>query len=201
MPRKQDVARFREHGHRFVYIFLMKHALSLDIEDWFHIVEIKAVEDPDLWPRLSAESSLVERYTDLILKICDEGKARATFFILGWIADGHPTLIKTHLETLIETIRSPSWLNDPMQKFILCTDPYRAGGSTIHNAHFDQYAGVLAELALADDFIMAVNSRRWTAELGWNAAGYSEFLSDSVHYTAAGATMLASADASLMLHG
>jgi polysaccharide deacetylase family protein (PEP-CTERM system associated) len=72
----------------------MKHALSFDIEDWFHIVEIKAVEDPGLWPKLSAESSLVERYTDQILRICDEGKCRATFFILGWIADKHPSLVK-----------------------------------------------------------------------------------------------------------
>ncbi|GJQ29073.1 MAG: polysaccharide deacetylase [Phycisphaerae bacterium] len=70
------------------------HALSFDIEDWFHIVEVKAVEDPAQWPRLSAESSLVERYTDLILRLCDEGKAKATFFILGWIAERHPALVK-----------------------------------------------------------------------------------------------------------
>lgn len=72
----------------------LTHALSFDIEDWFHIVEVKAVEDPSLWPDLSAKSSLVERYTDLILKICDEGKAKGTFFILGWIAQRHPALIQ-----------------------------------------------------------------------------------------------------------
>lgn len=72
----------------------MIHALSFDIEDWFHIVEVKAVEDPSLWPKLSAESSLVERYTDLILRICDDHKTRATFFMLGWIADRHPALVK-----------------------------------------------------------------------------------------------------------
>jgi peptidoglycan-N-acetylglucosamine deacetylase len=70
------------------------NALSFDIEDWFHIVEVKAVEDPGQWPRLSAESSLVERYTDLILKICDDHKTKGTFFILGWIAQRHPALIK-----------------------------------------------------------------------------------------------------------
>lgn len=70
------------------------HALSFDIEDWFHIVEVKAVEDPSLWPKLSAESSLVERYTDLILKICDDAKNRATFFMLGWIAEKHPGLVR-----------------------------------------------------------------------------------------------------------
>lgn len=70
------------------------HALSFDIEDWFHIVEVKAVEDPSLWPALSAESSLVERYTDLILKICADHRTRATFFMLGWIADKHPALVR-----------------------------------------------------------------------------------------------------------
>jgi polysaccharide deacetylase family protein (PEP-CTERM system associated) len=70
------------------------HALSFDIEDWFHIVEVKAVEDPALWPRLSAQASVVERYTDLILRLCDEGRAKGTFFILGWIADKHPALVK-----------------------------------------------------------------------------------------------------------
>lgn len=69
------------------------HALSFDIEDWFHIVEVKAVEDPVQWPKLSAESSLVERYTDHILALCDEAGVRATFFMLGWIADRHPAMV------------------------------------------------------------------------------------------------------------
>jgi polysaccharide deacetylase family protein (PEP-CTERM system associated) len=68
--------------------------LSFDIEDWFHIVEVKAVEDPGTWAGLSERSSLVERYTDLILSICDRRGARATFFILGWIAERHPALVR-----------------------------------------------------------------------------------------------------------
>lgn len=70
------------------------HALSFDIEDWFHIVEVKAVEDPASWADLSARSSLVERYTDLILRLCAEGGAKATFFMLGWIAERHPALVR-----------------------------------------------------------------------------------------------------------
>ncbi len=70
------------------------HALSFDIEDWFHIVEIAAVDNPDEWPSLSAKSSLVERYTDLILQLCNDAKTKATFYILGWIAEHHPALVK-----------------------------------------------------------------------------------------------------------
>jgi polysaccharide deacetylase family protein (PEP-CTERM system associated) len=75
------------------------HALSFDIEDWFHIVEVAAVEDPSLWPELSARSSLVERYTDLILSLCARHKTRATFFILGWIAERHPALVRRIAES------------------------------------------------------------------------------------------------------
>lgn len=70
------------------------HALSFDIEDWFHIVEVKAVEDPEQWPALHAESSLVERYTDLILEICARRDTRATFFLLGWVAERHPAMVR-----------------------------------------------------------------------------------------------------------
>ena len=68
------------------------HALSFDIEDWFHLVEIDAVRDPADWPRLSGESSIVERYADLILRVCAEHQTRATFFVLGWVAERHPAL-------------------------------------------------------------------------------------------------------------
>jgi len=37
------------------------NALSFDVEDWFHLVGIQSLEDPDTWSRLP---SLVERYTD-----------------------------------------------------------------------------------------------------------------------------------------
>ncbi len=72
----------------------LTHALSFDIEDWFHIVEIKAVEDPSKWPELHARSTLVERYTDLILRICDDHGAKGTFFMLGWVAERHPGLVR-----------------------------------------------------------------------------------------------------------
>jgi polysaccharide deacetylase family protein (PEP-CTERM system associated) len=66
------------------------NALSFDIEDWFHLVEIDAVRDPATWPTFP---SLVEDKTRLILRILAEHKTTATFFILGWIAERHPALI------------------------------------------------------------------------------------------------------------
>lgn len=66
------------------------HALSFDIEDWFHMVEIRGLDDPSRWPDLP---SLVERRTEEILEICRGARVQATFFILGWIAERHPNLV------------------------------------------------------------------------------------------------------------
>ena len=67
------------------------NALSFDIEDWFHMVEIEAVADPRTWPDLD---SIVERYTEWIVQTVTEAKVRATFFMLGWIAERYPQLVK-----------------------------------------------------------------------------------------------------------
>jgi peptidoglycan-N-acetylglucosamine deacetylase len=65
------------------------HALSFDIEDWFHMVEIPAVADPAKWDELP---SLVDRYTRWILERLAAANVKATFFMLGWVAEHHPQL-------------------------------------------------------------------------------------------------------------
>ena len=67
------------------------NALSFDIEDWFHMVGIAAVEDPDAWPGFD---SIVERHTEWIVQTVTEANVRATFFIVGWIAERYPHLVK-----------------------------------------------------------------------------------------------------------
>lgn len=69
----------------------MKHALSFDIEDWFHIVDIPELEDRSKWNDFD---SIVENKTSLILDILDEHETKATFFVLGWIAQKYPKLSK-----------------------------------------------------------------------------------------------------------
>lgn len=67
------------------------NALSFDIEDWFHMVEIDAVSDPRKWGDLE---SLVERYTEWILDALNKHDVKATFFVLGWIAKRYPHLVE-----------------------------------------------------------------------------------------------------------
>ena len=69
------------------------NALSFDIEDWFHLVQIEGLE-AEHWDDLTEQHTLVERYTDGILETLDEADTKATFFVLGWIAERYPALIR-----------------------------------------------------------------------------------------------------------
>ena len=69
------------------------HALSFDIEDWFHLVEVEATADPATWDTFP--TIVVER-TREILDILSEYNVRATFFMLGWVAARHPDLVPTN---------------------------------------------------------------------------------------------------------
>lgn len=66
------------------------HALSFDIEDWFHVLGIPELEDRSTW---STRPSIVAAYTDEILAMCDAAAVKATFFVLGWVAENHPELV------------------------------------------------------------------------------------------------------------
>lgn len=71
----------------------IRHALSFDIEDWFHIVQVKGLEH-EHWDDLTKQHTLVERRTNEILEICEEAGVKATFFVLGWIAERYPSLLQ-----------------------------------------------------------------------------------------------------------
>ncbi|MEY3025894.1 MAG: hypothetical protein RLZZ238_791 [Planctomycetota bacterium] len=67
------------------------HALTFDIEDWFHMLEVDGLDDPSRWGDME---SLVESRTEQILGVLRSHSVRATFFILGWIAERHPALVR-----------------------------------------------------------------------------------------------------------
>lgn len=69
----------------------MTTLLSVDVEDWFQVENLKQAINKDSWDK---NISRVERNIDLILELLDQNNTKATFFILGWIAKRHPLLIK-----------------------------------------------------------------------------------------------------------
>jgi polysaccharide deacetylase family protein (PEP-CTERM system associated) len=66
-------------------------AMSVDVEDWFQVENLKPVVPRATW---DSRESRVERNTMRILEILAGRGARATFFILGWVADRQPGLIR-----------------------------------------------------------------------------------------------------------
>ncbi len=66
------------------------NGLTIDVEDWFHILDVGG-------PPMSAWSALpsrVERNTERLLELLASHAVHATFFTLGWIAEHHPQLAR-----------------------------------------------------------------------------------------------------------
>jgi polysaccharide deacetylase family protein (PEP-CTERM system associated) len=66
-------------------------AMSVDVEDWFQVENLKPVIARASW---DGRETRVERNTDRILELLDTRGLHATFFILGWVAERHPELVR-----------------------------------------------------------------------------------------------------------
>jgi len=69
----------------------MLNALTIDVEDYYHVTAFESVIPYRDWERLE---SRVERNTHRLLDLLDEYKTKATFFVLGWVAERQPKLIR-----------------------------------------------------------------------------------------------------------
>jgi exosortase len=69
----------------------MKNALTVDVEEWFQVSNLEGAVPRESWPSMP---SRVEASTRELLDLFDERKARGTFFVLGWVAQRHPDLVR-----------------------------------------------------------------------------------------------------------
>ncbi|HEU5042142.1 MAG TPA: glycosyltransferase [Gemmatimonadales bacterium] len=67
------------------------HVLSVALEDYFHVTPLQTVVREDRWNRFEMR---LEASTRRTLDLLDECGARATFFVLGWVADAAPELVR-----------------------------------------------------------------------------------------------------------
>jgi polysaccharide deacetylase family protein (PEP-CTERM system associated) len=66
------------------------HALSVDVEDWFQVLNMAAVIDRAQWERIELRcGDATRRLLDLFAR----RDQKATFFFLGWIAERLPQLV------------------------------------------------------------------------------------------------------------
>jgi polysaccharide deacetylase family protein (PEP-CTERM system associated) len=69
----------------------LANALTIDVEEYFQVSAFAGAVTPDRWDQLP---SRIEPQTERILSMLERAGARATFFVLGWVADRHPALIR-----------------------------------------------------------------------------------------------------------
>jgi polysaccharide deacetylase family protein (PEP-CTERM system associated) len=68
----------------------MLNALTIDLEDWYQGLTSTS-QQVDRWPKF--EDRIVES-TERLLGILDQAEVKATFFVLGYVAEQFPSLIR-----------------------------------------------------------------------------------------------------------
>jgi polysaccharide deacetylase family protein (PEP-CTERM system associated) len=67
------------------------NALTVDVEDYFQVSAFAGIVDRSQWGTFE---SRVCRNTDELLGLFDDAGVRGTFFVLGWVAERFPDLIR-----------------------------------------------------------------------------------------------------------
>jgi len=155
----------------------MRNALTVDVEDYFHVAAFARQIDPATWDNFPLR---VERNTRRLLDLFAEQDIRATFFVLGWVAERCPDLVRAIAEQghevachgyshqLIygqtpavfreETVRAKACLEDQAQCPVL---GYRAASYSITKRSL-WALDILAELGFAyDSSIFPVHHDRY----------------------------------------
>jgi polysaccharide deacetylase family protein (PEP-CTERM system associated) len=65
--------------------------MTVDVEDWFHILDSPVAPTIDQWESLP---SRVELGMERILQVLEDCHVRATMFWLGWLAERHKSLVR-----------------------------------------------------------------------------------------------------------
>ncbi len=68
-----------------------RNAMTVDVEDYFQVSAFEPHIAREHWERLPCR---VERNVDRILGLFDEQQVKATFFVLGWMAERYPSMVQ-----------------------------------------------------------------------------------------------------------
>ncbi len=68
-----------------------RNALTVDVEDYFHVESFMGSIRQEDWPQWE---SRIERNTRRMLDLFARRNVRGTFFVLGWVAERHPDLVR-----------------------------------------------------------------------------------------------------------
>ena len=68
------------------------HMLTVNLEDYFQVAAFQHLITRDQWYRFETR---LQKNTEATLQLLDEIGSKATFFVLGWIADKFPELVRS----------------------------------------------------------------------------------------------------------
>ena len=66
------------------------NAMTIDVEDYFQVAALSQSISYDDWDSIPVR---VEKNTMRLLDLFDQYKIKATFFVLGWVAERHPQIV------------------------------------------------------------------------------------------------------------
>lgn len=89
---------------------MIAHYFTIDLEEYFQVGAFRGFVSPSDWDRLE---SRVAVQAARLLALLAEYEARATFFVVGWVAVRHPQLIRTIARAGHE-IASHGWDHSPV---------------------------------------------------------------------------------------
>jgi polysaccharide deacetylase family protein (PEP-CTERM system associated) len=69
----------------------MLNALTIDVEEWFCVSNFEHAIRREEWPNLE---SRVEAEVAQLLGLLTKHSVKATFYVLGWVAEKHPALVR-----------------------------------------------------------------------------------------------------------
>jgi polysaccharide deacetylase family protein (PEP-CTERM system associated) len=68
------------------------NAMSVDVEDYFQVSAFEPQFATADWSQIPCR---IPRNIDNVLELFSSAQARATFFVLGWVAEHHPQVVRT----------------------------------------------------------------------------------------------------------
>ena len=86
----------------------VKHALTIDVEDWYHVENLRRAIPPERWSDMDAR---LDGNVDRLLALFSERDVKATFFVLGAAAERHPGVVRRIAEAGHE-VASHGWSHD-----------------------------------------------------------------------------------------
>lgn len=69
----------------------IKNALTVDVEDYFHVSAFSNHIERNQWEGYACR---VETNTRVLLRMFEAAQVQATFFVLGWVAERYPALVR-----------------------------------------------------------------------------------------------------------